>query len=84
MGVITDKLDAEWEEKRISDNIFKIRRIIRDLYDDLSITLTNGSNHFPTGNDDLDSYIDPIVQEIIAFKNQLENNYPEFINWEMP
>jgi len=37
MGVITTKLDAEWAEKQIDDNMFAVRALLR-----ISITIWYG------------------------------------------
>ncbi|GAI02484.1 unnamed protein product [marine sediment metagenome] len=81
MGAITDKLNAEWAEKQVDENMFTVRAIIEDFYNDLSEAISRGSDLYPTGDADFDTYVGPIVQEMTTFKNQLENNYAEFINW---
>jgi len=84
MGVITDKLNAEWLEMNVDQDMFEIRAIIQDFYNNLSLAIDNGNHKYPTGDTAFDDYVQPIVAEMTTFKNQLENNYGEFINWRQP
>jgi len=81
MGVITTKLDAEWAEKQIDDNMFAVRAIIEDFYNNLVRAITQGSTLYPTGDTVFDAYVQPIVAEMVAFRTSLETKYAEFINW---
>jgi len=81
MGVITDKLNAEWAEKTVDENMFALRAIIQDFYNNLSEAISRGNSLYPTGDTVFDDYIQPIVGEMVTFKNQLEASYLEFINW---
>ena len=81
MGVITTKLNSEWVEKQIDDNMFAVRAIIEDFYNNLSMAITQGSSLYPTGDATFDAYVQPIVNEMVAFKTSLETKYAEFINW---
>ena len=84
MGAITDKLNAEWQEKKVDEDMFAVRAIIEDFYNNLSEAISRGTDLYPTGDTDFDNYVQPIVQEMTTFKTQLENNYAEFINWRRP
>ena len=84
MGVITDKLNAEWIEKKIDEDIFTVRAIIEDFYNNLSEAISRGQDLYPTGDATFDAYVQPIVQEMVTFRNQLEANYAEFIGWRQP
>ena len=84
MGVITDKLNAEWIEKKVDEDMFAVRAIIEDFYNNLSEAISRGSALYPTGDATFDAYVQPIVAEMTTFKTQLENNYAEFINWRQP
>ena len=84
MGVITTKLNAEWIEKKVDEDMFAVRAIIEDFYNNLSEAISRGSDLYPTGDAAFDSYVQPIVQEMVTFKNQLETKYSEFINWRQP
>ena len=84
MGVITDKLNAEWIEKKIDEDMFAVRAIIEDFYNNLTEAISRGSDLYPTGDAAFDSYVQPIVQEMTTFRTQLENNYSEFIGWRQP
>ena len=84
MGIITDKLNAEWIEKKTDEDMFAVRAIIEDFYNNLSEAISRGSDLYPTGDTDFDNYVQPIVAEMVTFKTQLENNYAEFINWRIP
>ena len=84
MGVITDKLNAEWIEKKIDEDIFTVRAIIEDFYNNLSEAISRGQDLYPTGDATFDAYVQPIVAEMVTFKNQLEANYLEFIQWRQP
>ena len=84
MSIITDKLDAEWAEKQIDENMFAVRAIIEDFYNTLIQTISNGQALYPTGDTQFDAYVQPIVQEMVTFKNGLETNYLEFIQWRQP
>lgn len=84
MGLITEKLNAEWAEKTVDENMFAVRAIIEDFYNNLTQAISRGQELYPTGDATFDAYIQPIVQEMTTFKNQLENNYAEFINWRQP
>ena len=84
MGVITDKLNAEWIEKKVDEDMFAVRAIIEDFYNNLSEAISRGSDLYPTGDAQFDGYVQPIVQEMVTFKNQLETNYSEFIGWRQP
>ena len=81
MGVITDKLDAEWAEKKVDEDMFAVRAIIQDFYNNLSEAISRGSALYPTGDATFDAYVEPIVAEMVTFKGQLEASYMEFINW---
>jgi len=84
MGTITTKLNAEWQEKKTDEDMFAVRAIIEDFYNNLSEAISRGSDLYPTGDTDFDNYVQPIVAEMVTFKTQLENNYAEFINWRIP
>jgi len=84
MGVITDKLNAEWLEMTTDQDMFEIRAIIQDFYNNLAEAISRGSDKYPTGDTTFDDYVQPIVAELIAFRDGLENNYAEFIDWEQP
>ena len=84
MGVITDKLNAEWIEKKTDEDMFAVRAIIEDFYNNLSEAISRGSSLYPTGDATFDAYVQPIVAEMVTFRTQLENNYLEYINWRMP
>ena len=81
MGVISDKLDAEWAEKKTDEDMFAVRAIIQDFYNNLGEAISRGSALYPTGDAQFDGYVEPIVDEMVTFKNQLENKYLEFIQW---
>ena len=84
MGAIKDKLDAEWTEKQVDENMFAVRAIIEDFYNNLERAISEGSDLYPTGDSQFDAYVQPIVSEMTAFKTQLEDNYAEFIRWRQP
>ena len=84
MGVITDKLNAEWSEMTVDQNMFEVRAIIQNFYNNLAEAIQRGSDLYPTGDADFDAYVQPIVNEMVTFKNQLEASYAEFINWVQP
>ena len=84
MGVIKTKLDAEWAEKKVDEDMFAVRAIIEDFYNNLSEAISRGSDLYPTGDTDFDNYVQPIVAEMTTFKGQLEANYAEFISWRQP
>ena len=84
MGVITTKLNAEWLEKKVDEDMFAVRAIIEDFYNNLSEAISRGSALYPTGDATFDAYVQPIIQEMTTFKNQLEANYAEFIGWRQP
>ena len=81
MGEITDKLNAEWAEKKIDEDMFAVRAIVEDFYNNLSEAISRGSDLYPTGDATFDSYVQPIVAEMVTFKNQLDASYAEFIGW---
>ena len=84
MSAITDKLNAEWAEMTTDQDMFEVRAIIQDFYNNLSEAISRGQDKYPTGDATFDAYVQPIVQEMTTFKTQLENNYGEFINWMQP
>ena len=84
MGVITTKLNAEWAEKQIDEDMFAVRAIIEDFYNNLVEAISRGSDKYPTGDATFDGFVQPIVAEMVTFKNNLETNYSEFINWRRP
>ena len=84
MGAITTKLNAEWTELTTDQDMFEVRAIIEDFYNNLSQAITEGQDKYPTGDTAFDDYVAPIVSEMVTFKNQLENNYGEFIVWRQP
>ena len=84
MGVITDKLDAEWSEYKENEAMFAVRAIIQEFYYALERVISDGNDKYPTGDAQFDNYVQPIVTELVSFKNQLDNNYAEFINWRQP
>ena len=84
MGVITTKLNAEWAEKKVDEDMFAVRAIIEDFYNNLSGAISRGSALYPTGDATFDAYVQPIVAEMVTFKGQLEANYAEFIQWRQP
>ena len=81
MSAITDKLDAEWAEMNVDQDMFEVRAIIQDFYNDLSEAISRGQDKYPTGDSAFDAYVQPIVADMVAFKNDLESNYADFINW---
>ena len=84
MGVITNKLNAEWIEKKVDEDIFAVRAIIEDFYNNLVQAISRGQDLYPTGDATVDAYVQPIVAEMTTFRTQLENNYAEFISWRQP
>jgi len=84
MGVITTKLNTEWAEKKVDEDMFAVRAIIEDFYNNLSEAISRGQDLYPTGDAQFDAYVQPIVQEMVTFKGQLEANYSEFIQWRQP
>ena len=84
MGAITDKLNAEWIEKQVDENMFAVRAIIENFYNNLSEAISSGNDLYPTGDATFDAYVQPIVAEMVTFKGQLEANYIEFIQWRQP
>ena len=82
MSAITDKLNAEWTEMTTDQDMFEVRAIIQDFYNNLTEAISRGQDKYPTGDATFDAYVQPIVQELVTFKNQLETNYAEFINWQ--
>ena len=84
MGVITTKLNAEWAEMTTDQDMFEVRKIIQDFYNNLVNFIQQGQDKYPTGDSEFDDYVAPIVSEMVTFKNQLENNYGEFITWTQP
>ena len=84
MGVITTKLNAEWAEMTTDQDMFEVRSIIQDFYNNLVDAISRGGDKYPTGDTDFDNYVQPIVSEMVTFKTQLENNYGEFIDWTQP
>jgi len=81
MGVISGKLNAKWAEKQVNENMFAVRAIIQDFYNNLSEAISRGSALYPTGDATFDAYVQPIVAKMVTFKNQMEASYIEFINW---
>ena len=84
MGAITDKLNAEWAEKQVDENMFAVRAIIENFYNNLNEAISRGGDLYPTGDAQFDAYVQPIVSEMTTFRSQLENNYDEFIHWRQP
>ena len=84
MGVITDKLNAEWAEKKVDEDMFAVRAIIEDFYNNLNDAISRSSGLYPTGDAQFDAYVQPIVTEMVDFKGQLESKYAEFISWRQP
>ena len=81
MSAITDKIDAEWAEMTTNQDMFEVRAIIQDFYNNLVEAISDGQKKYPTGDAAFDAYVQPIVTELISFKNGLETNYSDFINW---
>ena len=84
MGAITEKLDAGWSELTVDQDMFAVRAIIQDFYNNLSEAISRGNDKYPTGDATFDAYVEPIVSELVTFKGQLEANYAEFIQWKQP
>ena len=84
MGAITTKLDAEWTEKQIDENMFAVRAIIEDFYNNLVEAISRGGDLYPTGDATFDAYVQPIVAEMVTFKTQFEASYLEFLQWRQP
>ena len=82
MSAITDKLNAEWTEMTTDQDMFEVRAIIQDFYNNLTDAISRGQDKYPTGDVAFDNYVQPIVAEMVAFRTSLENNYAEFINWK--
>ena len=82
MGAISDKFDAEWAEKKVNENIFAVRAIIQDFYNNLTEAISRGQALYPTGDATFNAYVQPIVGEMVTFKGQLEASYMEFIDWK--
>jgi hypothetical protein len=83
MGVIKDKLDAEWAEKVVDEKQFAVRADIEDLYNNITQFLSQAGENYPTGDATFDDYVEPIKDEIITFKALLDG-YSEFIGWRQP
>ena len=83
MGAITTKLNEEWAEKKVDEDMFAVRAIIEDFYNNLNEAISRGGSLYPTGDTDFDNYVLPIVNEMVAFKTQLEA-YAEFLQWRQP
>ena len=81
MSAITDKLDAEWAELTTDQDMFEVRAVIQDFYNNLLEAISRDQDKYPTGDAAFDAYVQPIVAELISFKNGLETNYSDFINW---
>ena len=81
MGAITTKLDAEWAEKQVDENMFAVRAIIEDFYNNLVEAISRGQALYPTGDATFDAYVQPIVAEMVTFKDGLETKYLEFLQW---
>jgi len=84
MSIITDKLDEKWAEKKVDEDMFAVRAIVEDFYNNLVEAISWGQDLYPTGDATFDAYVQPIVQEMVTFKNGLETNYSEFIGWRQP
>ena len=85
MGVISDKLDAEWAEKKTDEDMFAVRAVIQDFYNYLTGAISRGSALYPTGDTTFDGFVQPIVADMVALKNLFEGdeNYMEFITWRI-
>ena len=81
MSAITDKLNAEWAEMTTDQDMFEVRAIIQDFYNNLLEAISRGQDKYPTGDAAFDAYVQPIIAEMISFKNGLETKYADFINW---
>ena len=84
MGAESDYLDVQWVEMNVDQDMFEVRAIIQDFYNNLVEAISRGGDKYPTGDTAFDDYVQPIVAEMVTFKNQLENNYGEFIQWQQP
>jgi hypothetical protein len=91
MGIIKAKLDEEWSDRlasleniAASKNVFKVRDIIEAFYINLVQSIDDGSELYPTGNVEFDSYANSIVTEMVRLKNMLKTDYSEFVNWRRP
>ena len=82
MSVITDKLNAEWAEMTTGQDMFEVRAIIQDFYNNLSEAISSGQGKYPTGDTQFDGYVQPIIDDMVALKASFESNYFEFINWK--
>jgi hypothetical protein len=83
LGVITDKLNAEWSEKVINEKQFAVRAEVEMLYNNVTDFLHRAGQSYPTGDATFDSYMVPIRNEVVKFKSLLDT-YAEFINWRQP
>ena len=83
MGAITTKLNTEWTEKTIDENMFTIRARIEDLKNVVDSFIADLNPIFPTGDTTFDDYVSPIKDEIVSFRDLLDT-YAEFINWRQP
>ena len=87
---IAEKLLAELPKQDSYDRTllvlydFTKTRAPVDFYNNLSEAISRGQDLYPTGDTDFDNYVLPIVNEMVAFKTQLEASYLEFINWRQP
>ena len=84
MGAITTKLNAEWVEMTTDQDMFEVRAIIQDFYNNLTEAISRGQAKYPTGDTAFDDYVQPIVAEMVTFRNGLETKYGEFIDWSKP
>jgi hypothetical protein len=91
MGIIKAKLDEEWSDRlasleniAASKNVFKVRDIIEAFYINLVRSIDDGSELYPTGNVEFDTYVAAIVSEMVGLKNLLGVSYSEFVNWRRP
>ena len=75
---------ATYQEMTEDQKMFAVRAGVQDFYNNLVEAISGGQGNYPTGDQAFDDYVQPIVNEMTTFKNKLENDYGEFIDWTQP
>ena len=84
MGIVTDKLNAEWVEKQQDEAMFAVRAIMEEFFNNLNDAITRGGEHYPTGDAQFDGFVSPIVTDLVTLRNKMQADYEEFLTWRQP
>jgi hypothetical protein len=78
-----ETLDAAWADKQSKEDLFAVRAICEDLYNNVVNAEAQIVASAKTGDKDVDDTIKAIQDAIKAFRSALESK-SDFVRWRQP